>query len=271
MIPRTRKRLYVLLLALLMLAQRLSTGAALARADTTYLPLIANARPSAPDVCRPIAGASYRTLSVIDPCTALPAAQHPDINLALRGVTPANGVYAGLLDNCGASPDDWLAPQLRGLFDDHRRPTFVGVDWVYQWDWACNCRSQAVEKPWGPSFARVATTPGEVLHVPPSGYTIDAAQNCEVLVLYATRDRITLKYTREDNVIYGYTLHLEGLCVDPALLALYNASNAAGRGHLPALQPNQAFGRASGDELGFAIRDSGNWMDPRNCADWWRQ
>ena len=50
----------------------------------------------------------------------------------------------------------------------------------------------------------------------------------EVLVLYAAEDRITLKYTRNDNVISGYTLHLEQVCVDPVLLALYSTGTAQG-------------------------------------------
>jgi len=240
-----------------------------ASANAVFLPLISGSSPSAPPPCEPIPGVRYQTLTILGVPTAC-AEQHPDLNLALRGYTPALGEYAGLLNNCGASPDDTHAPQLRGLFDDHRRPTFLAVYWVYQWDWAHNCRSTAVENRWGPSFATLSTTAGEVLRVPPSGYTIDAAQDLEVLVLYASQERITLKYTREDNVIYGYTLHLEGLCVEPSLLALYNAMNAAGRGQLPALHPGQPLGRAKGNTLGFAIRDSGTWMDPRNCADWWR-
>jgi hypothetical protein len=89
-------------------------------------------------------------------------------------------------------------------------------------------------------------------------------------VLYAAPDRITLKYTRTDNVVHGYTLHLVGLCVDPPLLDLYRSWNAAGRGQLPALQPGQAFGRAASATVGVAIRDSGTFMDPRSRKDWWR-
>jgi hypothetical protein len=109
--------------------------------------------------------------------------------------------------------------------------------------------------------------PGETLHVPGSGYTIGSGY--EVLVLYAAEDRITLKYTREDNVVVGYTLHLEGICVEPSLLALYRARNVAGREQLPALRARQAFGRAVGGEVGVVIRDSGAFMDPRSRNDWW--
>jgi hypothetical protein len=225
--------------------------------------------PTPTPLCWPIPGATYGTLTIVGSPSDRPAEAHADLNLALRGYTPAVGAYVGLLDNCWATPDDSRAPQLRGLFADRRRPVFVGVYWVYQWDWACNCRSTRVEDRWGPSFAKVAVTPGEVLYVPESGYSIDA-QGYEVLVLYAGEERITLKYTREDNVVQGYTLHLEDICVDPNLLALYRACNAGGRWILPALRARHPLGHARGEVMGLAIRDSGNWMDPRHCADWWR-
>jgi len=79
-----------------------------------------------------------------------------------------------------------------------------------------------------------------------------------------------LKYTREDNVVAGYTLHLENICVDANLLALYRQLNAAGRSELPALRPGQSLGRASGSEIDAAIRDSGAFLDPRSRKDWWQ-
>ena len=67
----------------------------------------------------------------------------------------------------------------------------------------------------------------------------------------------------------GYTLHIEGLQVEPRLLALYRACDAAGRGHLPALRTEQAFGRARDSFVSVAIRDSGTFLDPRSRKDWW--
>ena len=102
------------------------------------------------------------------------------------------------------------------------------------------------------TLAELATAPGETIHVPDSGYSIGNRHTAgeeqvdsgyEVLVLYATEDRLTLKYTRNDNVIQGFTLHLENICVDPALLSLYTYWNSVGRSHLPALSAGQAFGR----------------------------
>ena len=52
-------------------------------------------------------------------------------------------------------------------------------------------------------------------------------------------------------------------------MALYEACNAAGRGELPALRPDQPLGRARGTEVYVAIRDTGSWMDPRVRKDWW--
>jgi hypothetical protein len=90
-----------------------------------------------------------------------------------------------------------------------------------------------------------------------------------VLVLYASQERITLKYTGEDTVATGYAIHVEGVCTEPRLLALYEEMNAAGRHRLPALRAGQAFGRARENEIRVCIRDTGRFMDPRVRKDWW--
>lgn len=287
---------FILLLPVLALVAALGSRAAAhalpthARTQSValFLPAVRSARPptatrtatciptatprptSTPDPCQPLGGA-YGSLSISGAPSDRPAEFHADLNMGLRGYASATGQFVGMLSNCSAQPADWNAPQLRGLFADHRRPAFTGVYYVYQWNWACNCRSSQYESPYGgPSFAQVAATPGEVLMVPSSGYTIDDALGYEVLVLYATDSRITIKYTRDDNVVFGYTLHLEDICVDAPLVALYQSMNAAGRWSLPALRAGQALGRARSGQVGLAIRDTGRWMDPRNCMDWWR-
>jgi hypothetical protein len=88
-------------------------------------------------------------------------------------------------------------------------------------------------------------------------------------VLFADKDSITFKYTSEDNVVSGYTVHIQDICVEPKLLALYQQENAAGRAELPALTGNQPFGRARASEVLVAIRDTGAFMDPRVKKDWW--
>lgn len=247
-----------------------SAGAAPASApagDTQiYLPLIS--KPVVPSqACAPIPGTSYDTISVNPPSTDRPARAHADLNLSLRGYKPVQA-HRGLVDYGGGT--DSAAPQFPGLFADGRTATFSTVYRVYDWNWGCNCRGPLLTKP-EVSLAGLATAPDEILHVPNSGYSIGSLGNgYEVLVLYATTDRITLKYTREDNVIRGYTLQVEGVCVEPYLLALYEASNSAGRGRLPALRAGQPFGRAKGQQIGVAIRDNGAFMDPRSRKDWWQ-
>ena len=59
---------------------------------------------------------------------------------------------------------------------------------------------------------------------------------------------------REDN-FPGYVIHIDGVCVDPDLLALYRQRHAAGRDELPVLRGHQPFGRALGNEIQIAVRD----------------
>jgi hypothetical protein len=228
----------------------------------TYLPIIAK-----PEGCQPILGETYDLLSVNPPPTDRPAEIHADLNLSMRGYELTDA-YKGLVDLGGNT--DGNSPQLPGLFADNRTAVISDVYRVYDWNWGCNCRGALLGAP-AVTLAGLAATPGETVHVPDSGYAIGALANgYEVLVLYAALDRITIKYTREDNVVRGYTLHLENVCVEPSLLALYQEQNAAGRSKLPALHPGQAFGRAKGDAVGVAIRDNGTFMDPRSRKDWWR-
>lgn len=211
-----------------------------------------------------IVGESYGDFTVNSEPTNPPAEEHADLNLAMRGYAPTDA-YKGLVDYGGAT--DPNAPQLPGLFADNRTPTFSTLYQVYGWDWEHKRRGTLVTDP-EVTMAGLAVTPGETIHVPDSGYSIGGGY--EVLVLYATPERITLKYTPDDHVIWGYTLHVENIYVEPRLLALYQSWNETGRGHLPALRAGQAFGRARGDEIGVVIRDRGAFMDPRSRKDWWQ-
>ena len=100
-----------------------------------------------------------------------------------------------------------------------------------------------------------------------SGY--DIGDGDTALVLYATDQTLTLKYTRDDNVVSGYTVHVAGVCTEPTLLALYQRLDAEGRASLPALCGDAPLGRAIGDEIQVSIRDTGSFMDPRSRKDWW--
>ena len=81
--------------------------------------------------------------------------------------------------------------------------------------------------------------------------------------------RQTLHIGREDE-FPGYVIHIEDVCTDPELLALYRQLHAAGRGELPALRGHQPFGVALGNEIKIAVRDTGSFMDPRARNDWWQ-
>lgn len=216
------------------------------------------------DPCAPISGENYGTLPIVGPPTDRPAAQHGDINLALRGFSPASAQHS-LIDMSG--PTDHRAPQLPGLFADRRTPAISNVYRANHWDWGRNARGGPITD-FEVTVAGLVVKPGEPIHVPPADYSI--GQGFQVLVLYADRERMTLKYTGEDSVVSGYTIHLEGICTEPSLLALYERMNASGRGQLPALRAGQALGRARKDEIQVAIRDTGRFMDPRTRKDWWR-
>jgi hypothetical protein len=235
--------------------------AAPARANVDFQVDAASAGPAA--ACDPIAGESYGTLSIVGSPTDRPAEVHADLNLALRSYEVTSAPL--FLVEYGPT-DDPRAPQLRDFFWSRRLPSFSRAYQVYDWDWPTNSRGSLITD-WDVTMGGMPAVAGETLHVPGSGY--DIGQGYEVMVLYAAENRITLKYTREDNVVVGYTLHVEGICVEPNLLALYRSMNNGGRGQLPALRARQAFGRAVGGEVGVAIRDSGAFMDPRSRNDWW--
>ncbi|HEY54340.1 MAG TPA: hypothetical protein G4N94_12895 [Caldilineae bacterium] len=229
-----------------------------------YLPLVGGSSPYlGHSTCHTIPGASFASLPVLPPPSDRPAAAHADLNLALRGYEPVEAAK-GLIWLDG--PTDPLAPRLQGLFQPQRHPPITATYRVNDWDWDCNCRGETLTDP-EVTLAALETAPYETLHVPESGYEI--GNGYEVLVLYATSDSITLKYTRTDSVVSGYTLHLENICVEESLLALYKTLNAAGRSELPALVEGQAFARARADAIHVAIRDTGQFMDPRSYKDWW--
>lgn len=217
-----------------------------------------------PDPCAPIPGEEYGTLPIVGSPADRPAAQHGDLNLELRGFSPTSGKLS-LIDMSG--PTDNRAPQLAGLFPDERTPVFSGIYRVNNWDWGRNSRGGPITD-FEVTLAGLEVAPGETVHVPGAGY--DIGRGYQVLVLYADEERLTLKYTGEDSVVNGYALHVEGVCPEPDLLALYGRMNKAGRRELPALRAGQALGRARDSEIQVAIRDTGRFMDPRVRKDWWR-
>jgi hypothetical protein len=167
-------------------------------------------------------------------------------------------------------PVDGDPPQLAGIFGDYRRPSFGPSFRVHDWDWNCGergCRGGLVETGAATLLTLVAN-PGETLGVPHRGAQIYGG-GFKALVLYAESNRITLGYTRDDSVANGYVVHMENLCVDPNLVVLYQSSNAAGRGSLPALREDEIVGTAGSSQIMVAVRDRGVFFDPRSRLDWW--
>lgn len=234
-------------------------------ADCTYLPMVASINVATEEVNpEPI----YAAIPVDGPTTDRQPSLHGDLNLSLRGYTSTVAALELVDVNGGADVD---APQLSGLFSEPRLPTFAATFQVYDWDWACGengCPTQPLDAPPVTALA-MATSSGENIYLPSRAPQIYAG-GYKALVLYAESERITLTYLREDTVAFGYALHIENIQVDPALLALYQTLNAAGRGELPGLRNGDKIGTALGTSITIAIRDRGTFMDPRSRKDWWQ-
>jgi hypothetical protein len=270
--------LFVLLGLFGVLALRLRAAEAgpAARSYRLYMPLQFYRPPptptpvATPDPCRASTGESYALIPLeslsLDP--GVPASAHPDMNLSMRGYREVVQPYKGLVDYNGEY--DWQAPRLYTLFADQTWRGISRVYQVYQWDggWSGMAFVNPITSP-DVTLIGLNSRTGETVHVPYRPADIYQG-NYVALVLYADRDRITLKYTREDHVVNGYTLHIEAFCVDPNLLALYNQVSAAGRSSVPGIRFGQALGRATGNEVKIAIRDRGTFMDPRARKDWWQ-
>lgn len=212
--------------------------------------------------CDQTGGSDYGVLGAGGTASFSPET-HADYNLAVRGYKLVNAMR-GLVDYTGDT--DYQAPQLWGLFADRRTPEIAHTYQVYDWDWKTNTRGDVVQD-FKVTMVGFAVSDGESIYTPDFGKQI--GDGYVAVVLYADPHRVTLKYTSDDNVIVGYTIHLEGVCVYANLLNLYNARQAAGRGALPALRPGQPIGYVPGTEFGVAIRDDGAFLDPRSRKDWW--
>jgi hypothetical protein len=211
-----------------------------------------------------------------------PAHLHADKNLALRSYSPTDPPLRELVDYGSGDPKQ--PPQFATLFQPYRVPPLIGFYRVHHWNWAPSPATGTRGDPitdYPATALRLGTAPGEVLHVPESGYNIGGDPKMEVLVLFADEDSIALRYTREDSSAPpGYTLHVDNICTDPNLLALYNALDDYPDGpryrysndsyNLPNLPAGKPFGTARGGEIVVAIADTGAFQDPRSCNDWWQ-
>jgi len=205
----------------------------------------------------------YNSVSPIGRSDNIPAEIHPDKNIKVRGYQSSTKSPA--LYNI-EGPTDEKAPQLATLLD-RKDISLIRAYQVYDWNWSSNAKGNLIEDP-EISMLGIATTPGEALHVPNSGYFINPG--LQVMILYADNDSITLHYTLEDDVSRGYSIHVLGIKVDQELLDLYNSLNSTGRNSLPAMAGNQIFGYTEGSEVKVSVRDTGSFMDIRSKKDWWR-
>ncbi|MEA3308305.1 MAG: PKD domain-containing protein [Chloroflexota bacterium] len=237
---------------------------ALVDALRVYLPLII--KP--PEGCQPIPGAAYTAISVDVDHSQFPdpdAAHDMRFNINLFDYQPV-AEYAGWVTygtNTGT-------PRLIYLFSNPQLPAITDVYMLYE--------DGRAASPYPVSFLGLETTAEQIIHTPDRNAVIDQ-RGYVAMVLYAGEDTITLKYGREDGLARfdgdgqliggGYVVQLAGICVEPSLLELYEQVESAGRKDLPALYGHQALGRASGDEIRVAIRDTGTLMDPRSRNEWW--
>lgn len=209
-----------------------------------------------------------------------PAYNHADKNIELRGYVPnTNPNLQRELINYG-SDDPTQPPQFATLFSPNRVPILSEFYRVRKWNWAPSPNPGSP----GPPMTSYPVTglafrlsPGTPLHTPASGYNIGGGM--EVIVLFADEDTVTLHYTREDTAALGYTIHIDNICTDPNLLSLYNTlDNPNGPRYdypsssynLPTMPAGQIFGTTKGQDMVVAIVDSGAFLDPRSCNEWWQ-
>jgi hypothetical protein len=210
----------------------------------------------------------YEAIPVESRADNRPAATHGDLNLALRGYTPTTASL--MLVDLGGDTDP-QAPQLAGIVSPTRLPSITAAYQVFDWDWRCGtdgCRGAPLTA-WEATLVEAAIHPYAPLYLPPRGPEIYGG-GYRALVLYAEPTRLTLAYTRRDGADHGYVLHLEGIHVDAGLVTLYQQVDATGRQQLPALRNGERLGYADrSGRIKLAIRDTGQFMDPRSRKDWW--
>ncbi len=234
-----------------------------------YLPAIIKSPPSE---CPLTSNNSYTVIPFLGSPENRPPPLHADLNLSLRSYNLTSAPQTLIGYNGGT---DSNAPRLDGLFSPNNYPGISSVYRVNNWNWGCGAPEGCPAGPitdWDVTLMGLSATAGDQINIPERGPNIYGG-GYKVLVLYAEEKRITLGYTRDPNIVNGYSVHLENICVDPNLLALYQAqTDSEGKhntGHLPALRNDEMLGTVLNDEVLAAIRDKGAFMDPRSQKDWW--
>lgn len=249
-----------------------------------YLPLVATWGCPARSANEYTSGTARQ---VDDDDPVRPAEDHADKNIELRGYTLTDPAVRGFVDY-GCDDKTAQPPQFATLFNPARVPAMTAYYQVHNWEWAKSPepgdRGDLITNPPVTALG-LQTTPGEVISVPESGYSISEDPEMEVLIVFADQDTVALKYTREDgwgtpaDPFRGYLLHVDNICTDPNLLALYNQlDDPDGPRYdypnpdypLPNLPAGDPIGVARGSRVVVAIVDTGAFQDPRSLEEWWQ-
>lgn len=233
-----------------------------AKKNKLFMPSVLGGKPE--EIVCDIPNTSYSSLSISGPPLTVDPDHNENLNLSYRGYEVTDAPLR--LITYDGPPADTNAPQFPGLFADKRTPDFVRAYQRYRWDEDCDCPVDTYSQ-WDATVLGMGVSRGETIYTPDSGYDIGGGY--EYMVMYAAETDITLHIGREDE-FHGYVIHIDGVCTDPDLLALYRQLHAAGRGELPALRGHQPFGKAVDTEIQIAVRDTGSFMDPRSRNDWWQ-
>ncbi len=214
--------------------------------------------PTATSLSAPTSTNTYELIPLEGERDKRPAPKHADLSLKLREPQPVEAELSLVTVEGGGSNEP---PQLSGIVP----PNFVATYTLHDWDWSCDCKKGLIDNPWGNvAIVEIATTPGQPVFIPRRRSDIFQGKYYAV-VLYATQDSLTFVYSREGTVANAYSVHYEGLQVDPNLLAQYRESEG---NQLPGLTLDTPVGITT-DKLKVAIRDRGTFMDPRSKGDWW--
>ena len=215
------------------------------------------------------------------------APQHADKNLGLRGLVDVTDndqgyyYYKGLI-NYGQ--DDNRTPQLPYLFNPARGASGMRFLRTRDWNWQPSPQMGSQ----GGVIARVLypitglslpASVNERVYAPRTLVDNPIAPGYHMMVIYADESSIALKYSIEDSSATGYTLHIRGVRVDANLLALYRSLDGgnryvfSGRGtqnyNLPYISAGQPIGFAIGTSIQVALADTGMFLDPRSCNEFW--
>ena len=253
-----------------------------------YLPIVSKRIPF---VC-PASSEVYSLIPLPDLPPGQLAIDHPDVlhgdlNLAMRGYSQVVGL-APIYQTMTSPPslghsNPIFAPRLSTLFSDGRVPGITALYQVNGWEWdpaqcagnphGCQEAPLTPPSPYQVTLMGLLASQGETLHLPARDDEIYSG-GFKAVVVYADTNRITLSYNHKDGVAEGYAIHLENLCVDDNLLALYQAQNDSSGFRatqtLPGLKSGQVLGAALDEEVLVAIRYYGNFMDPRSIGEWWQ-